>query len=107
MRKIILISVMCLAVTSAAVAAGPDTHVGQPASQLVTLYGSCDAIFCVHTLLRLLPNGKLQTCPSGRDAPLQCAFTVPDGMVLVVTDIDWRYESNSVSLGLLNLQIET
>jgi hypothetical protein len=99
-------SLMCLAVT-VAVAAGPDTHVGQPASQLVTLYGSCDPINCTETLLRVLPSGNLQTCPMGRDAPVKCAFTAPDGMVLVVTDVDWNFEaSNPGSSMLLHLDFE-
>jgi hypothetical protein len=107
MRQMILLSVMCLAATGVAVAAGPDTHVGQPASQLVTLFGSCDAMFCTETLLRILPNGKMQTCPTGRDAPVKCAFTAPDGMVLVVTDVDWDFESNSSTSALLVLEFET
>ena len=95
MRRMLFVFLSCL-VAGAAFGAGPDTHVGQPASQLVTLYGQCDAALsfpCKDALLRMSSEGKLQACLSGREEPLRCEYTVPDGSVLIVTDVDWKFES--------------
>jgi len=67
----------------------PNTHMGQRASQHVTLEvvsgfaGGCGPLYTSrsHEFVRNLPDG---TAASGR-------FRVPSGKVLVITDVDWQY----------------
>jgi len=88
---------------SRVVAAGPDTHLGQPASQLVTLYGECTPMSCKDTLLSSFPDGTKQTCAQGRPV---CDYRVPDGMALVVTDVYWTFKANPGAHGNLDLFID-
>jgi hypothetical protein len=106
MRQMIVVLLTCLAGMGAVVAAGPDTHLGQPASQLITLIGQCDDFSCQDTLLRAFPDGTMQTCPGGRGAPVKCDYRVPDGMVLVVTDVNWTFKANPGARGNLGLFVD-
>ncbi len=66
-----------------------STHVGQPATELVTLElvggitGGCGRDLL--DFLRILPDGRIQSGPGG------LGWRVPKAKVLVVTDVDWQY----------------
>jgi hypothetical protein len=57
--------------------AAATTHVGRKASELVSLSGLFDSAGQVF-FLRTLPNGNAES------------FTIPKGMMLVITDIHWQ-----------------
>lgn len=93
MKKVVipglLVMLLVSLVASSAVACSPCstrlTHMGQPASNHVTLElvkvgtGGCEP--CQLDFVRVLPDGNAETE----------SYRVPEGKVLVVTDVDWQY----------------
>ncbi|MGZ6125898.1 MAG: hypothetical protein ACXWLR_13110 [Myxococcales bacterium] len=72
----------------ASATAHADTHLGQPASDSVTLEAVntlpvCPPGFFTLTFVRNLPDGT------------SVEFAIPPNKVLVVTDLDWQYNSGS------------
>ena len=62
--------------------AAAATHVGRKTSEIVSLSGLFDSTGQVF-FMRSLPNGKVES------------FTVPKGMVFVITDIHWQIASGN------------
>lgn len=64
------------------------THMGQKASSLILLEsvgisrGGCDSGL---SFIRVLPDGGIDAGPDGN------GFRIPQGMVLIITDVDWSY----------------
>lgn len=65
------------------------THMGQPVSEHVVLEvvggmnGGCGP--AKHDFLRVLPDGNIESGAGG------LGYRVPDGKVLIITDVDWQY----------------
>jgi len=65
------------------------THMGQPASEHVTLevvgglQGGCGP--ALNDFVRVLPDGNSESGAGG------LGWRVPEGKILVVTDVDWQY----------------
>jgi len=98
MKKVVipglLIMLLASLAVSSAVACSPGstwlTHMGQLASNHVTLgstrvgTGGCEP--CQLDFSRVLPDGSLEAG----------VFRVPEGKVLVVTDVDWKYRTHGL-----------
>jgi len=83
--RVLGIVTLVLTLVASPVGAGPNTHMGQPASEHVMLEAVGGAIGgCGPALLDFIRN-----LPDGTTAG--AFFRVPARKVLIVTDVDWQY----------------
>jgi hypothetical protein len=79
------------------------THVGQPGWEHVTLEvvggmkGGCGPALL--DFVRVLPDGKTEAVPGG------LGWRVPEGKLLVVTDVDWQYVHPKGAEGAGRIQV--
>lgn len=95
-------SVFLIAMFAFASIALAQTHIGVPPEDFVTLESHCtandDILHCsfAYPLSRTYPDGSGGTV----------AFTIPEGKLLVVTDIDWYWVSdNDIDVARVGQQI--
>lgn len=105
----ILCTLVAIIALSGCACATNQTHMRQPASEHVTLEvvggvtGGCGP--ALNDFVRILPNANIETGTGG------LGWRVPEGKILVITDVDWQYvhpnhETAAGKVQILRLIIE-
>lgn len=79
-----------------------QTHMGVPPEDFVTLEAHCSVVDDIGNCTNINPLSR--TYPDGSGGTV--AFTIPEGKLLVVTDVDWHWVSdNDIDVARVGQQI--